>query len=339
MLGSIETGEKRTLLQGAGFARYLPSGHFVYGVGWGDAPLRARPFDLSTLELGDPVVELPEQSRPFSFSATGIFVRQVPSVHRTRPLWLDREGEVVAEVRGPCYGGLSLSPDSERLAFECRFISPLGGRQDIGVWDFDSEVMSTLAYGHEKFSPLWSPDGGVLAYLQIHPETGEDIWLLPMEGDREPRSYLVTAAHESAPRFSPDGHWIAYHSDETGNWHLFVRPYSGPDPKMAVSTVAGGWPLWSRDGMELFHMTMHRTAMMVIDVADEPTLTTSPPRVLFEAPRNAKYYATRRAHPFDVPPDGNGFVSMGTITEPPATELYVVVNWFDELKRLAPREQ
>ena len=93
-----------------------------------------------------------------------------------------------------------------------------------------------------------TPDGGVVAFMK-----NSEIWTLEMEGDREPQPFIISPNAELYPKFSPDGKWIAYVSNELGPMNVYVSPYPKPDVKYLVSEEeSGGQPVWSPDGTELF---------------------------------------------------------------------------------------
>ena len=108
----------------------------------------------------------------------------------------------------------------------------------------------------------WRPDGKILAFHQQNPNTNSDIMTLPIEGDEksgwkpgEPKPFVNTAFSEVQPVFSPDGRWLAYSSNESGDYDLYVRPFPGPGGKWQVSSGGGNYPKWSRNGKELFYRT------------------------------------------------------------------------------------
>ena len=144
---------------------------------------------------------------------------------------------------------------------------------------------------------------------------------------------MASPGHECCAVFSPDGNWLAYVSDELGRTHVYVRPYPGPDVKFLVSEEAegGGEPVWSPDGTELFYRSGNR--MMVVSVQTESTFRAGRPEVLFEGlyrttghPAGLQYY--------DISPDGQRFLMIKRDEDP--AQINVVLNWFEELKRLVP---
>lgn len=178
----------------------------------------------------------------------------------------------------------------------------------------------------------FSRDGRFLAFSEIHPETGWDLWVLPFDGDRKPAPFLRTPFDEAQPTFSVDGRWIAYTSNESGRFEVYAQPYPGPGRKIQASLSGGIEPLWSRDGRELFFRSGNR--MLAVPVRREPDLALGTPQVLFES------RAFRDTDPefrqYDEAPDGR-FVMIadepsGT-TQPP---LRLVLNWLSELAGLDP---
>ena len=151
------------------------------------------------------------------------------------------------------------------------------------------------------------------------------------------RPFLKTRAKEELARFSPDGRWVAYRSDESGQLEIFVQRFPGPGPKWQVSTEGGSEPRWSRSGRELFYrqddkVNRQNDKMMVVDVETAPTFRAGRPRVLFEG----QFYDFG-INCYDVSPDGSRFIM---IKEDPAelgpAHVNVVLNWFEDVKRRVP---
>ena len=109
----------------------------------------------------------------------------------------------------------------------------------------------------------WSPDGRFLLYRSIDPKTGSDIWALPLDGDRKPFPVVQTNFDERDGQFSPDGKWIAYQSNESGRFEIYVQPFPGPGGKSQVSTNGGAQVRWRRDGKELFYIALDGRLMAV----------------------------------------------------------------------------
>ena len=188
---------------------------------------------------------------------------------------------------------------------------------------------------------MWSPDGQALAFVEGRPETGNDVWVLPVQGDRQPRAIIQTRFSEAHPDFSPDGRWLAYASDESGLSEVYVQPYPGPGPRQQVSTGGGMGPAWSRDGRELFYTTPQSfggqatpTKMMVVAVSLRPTFTAGHPRMLFQG----RYGATGIIRGYDVTADGRRFLMVQQKERPPvsAADMILVQDWVEELKSRVP---
>jgi Tol biopolymer transport system component len=191
-----------------------------------------------------------------------------------------------------------------------------------------------LVAEYNQIPTSWSPDGEVLAFTETHPTTGEDILLLELGGERQVRPYLRTPSDESEASFSPNGRWVAYTSDETGRHEVYVQPFPGPGGKWQISTEGGAEPLWAPNGQELFYRNGEK--MMAVAVETETGFTADKARVLFEG-----RYVSRG--PLGLPQycissDSQRFLMIQEEEQMAPTQLHAVVNWFDELERLAPEE-
>jgi serine/threonine-protein kinase len=219
------------------------------------------------------------------------------------------------------------SPDGERIAFSA------GEDPDLQWIPADGSATAQLLL-QEKDTQLpssWSPDGRILAFYEIDPKTARDIWAMKIDGDAAPTPILVTEFNEHSPMFSPDGRWLAYVSDESGREEVYVRPYPGPGAKHAVSTEGGREPAWSPDGRELFYRSGNK--MIVAPVETAPDFTAGTPRVLFEGPY-IMYLGG--GNNYDVTADGRRFLMIRRELGPAPTQINVVLNWTEELKRLVP---
>ncbi len=183
---------------------------------------------------------------------------------------------------------------------------------------------------HTQVPHSWSPNGQVLAFQDVDP-AGSDTWILNIR-DRKPQRLLQTPFLKTNPRFSPDGRWIAYESSQSGRNEIYVRPYPGPGGQSQISIDGGSEPVWSPTGRELFYRNGNK--MMAVPILTEPRFSVGTPQMLFEAP-----YASVpvRVPNYDVSADGQRFL-MIKATEPTTTptQINVVVNWIEELKRRVP---
>jgi eukaryotic-like serine/threonine-protein kinase len=219
------------------------------------------------------------------------------------------------------------TPDGKRIAFKGSgnrlFWQPADGS---GA----AEPLTNSELSGNNVPGSWTPDGQVLAFMEINPSTGYDIFTLPLK-DRKPQPFIRTPSLETAPRFSPDGRYIAYASDESGRLEIYVRPYPGPGGKWQISTEGGSEPVWNPKGRELFYRVGKK--MMAVDVATEGAFSAGKPKVLFEG----TYVPTPRSFPdYDVSPGGQRFLMLKADEEATPTQINVVLNWFEELKQKVP---
>jgi len=221
------------------------------------------------------------------------------------------------------------TPDGKRIAFQSNKEGPPKLFWQLADGSGGLERLTTSEYIHAPMS--WSPDGQLLAFIEINPTTGYDIWVLRV-GDRRTHAFLRMPFNESAPRFSPDGHWLAYISDESGQYEVYVQPYPGPGGKWQISTEGGTEPVWNPNGRELLYRSGDK--MMAVEITMQPSFSAGKPKVLFEGP----YVPTPATFPnYDVSPDGRRFLMVKPDEqEQAATQINVVLNWFEELKRRVP---
>jgi eukaryotic-like serine/threonine-protein kinase len=175
-----------------------------------------------------------------------------------------------------------------------------------------------------KIALDWSHDGKYLLYDVNDPKTKADLWYLPMkEGDRKPVRYLATEFNEGQARFSPDGRFVAYTSDESGAAEIYVRTFPDPSGKWQVSKNGGAYPRWRRDGKELFYLA-GGTRIMAVDVTTGATFQSGEPKVLLDARVPAGY---------DVTADGKRFLIATSSGDGAADPITVVLNWQAGLKK------
>ncbi|MFY9529704.1 MAG: protein kinase [Candidatus Acidiferrales bacterium] len=231
-------------------------------------------------------------------------------------------------------GNTNLNPawtlDGKRIAFNSNKEGPRNVFWQLADGSGGLERLTTSEYPHVPSS--WSPDGQLLAFIEVNPTTGLDIWVLRL-GDRKAQPFLRTRFNETSPRFSPDGRWLAYISDESGRYEIYVQPYPGPGGKWQISTEGGTEPVWNPNGRELFYRSGDK--MMAVDIASQPSFAAGTPRMLFEG----QYEPTPATTPnYDSPPDGQRFLMLKPVEQAQAapTQMNVVLNWFEELKRRVP---
>jgi len=184
----------------------------------------------------------------------------------------------------------------------------------------------------------WSRDGRWVLYHEVAPGTQRDLWVLPAtpEGksalDATPRPYLRTPSDERWGRFSPEAppRWVAYQSDETGRWEVYIQAFPAPRLATRISTGGGQYPQWGADGHELFYVSPDNKLMAVSLKTGADTVELSTPRELFPLPAVDVGWNL-----YDLTPDGGRFLVLAT-PEQAAQPLTVIVNWSALLKKEAP---
>jgi serine/threonine-protein kinase len=181
----------------------------------------------------------------------------------------------------------------------------------------------------------FSPDGSLLLLNVLNlgdtrsANTNWQIFVLPLRGERKLRPFLQTRFTDFGARFSPDGQWVAYVSNESGRDEVFVRPFPGAGAKWQISTEGGSEPRWSRSSRELYYRVGDK--MMIVDIETKPTFRPRRPRTLFEG----RYYDIDEA--YDVAPDGTRFLMIKEdLAESGPVHVNVVLNWFEEIRRRLP---
>ena len=235
------------------------------------------------------------------------------------------------------------TPDGQRIVYSSQ---EKGGAPNLwwiradGVGDAQRLTQSkNLA----QFQESWSPDGKVLAFRQLNSGTGNDIMTLPIEGNEksgwkpgEPKPFVNSAFNEIEPAFSPDGRWLAYRSDESGSFEVYVRPFPGPGGKWQVSTGNGFFPRWSRNGKELFYRTRDSKIMVAPYTAYGDSFRADKPQLWSPGQftdRGLGFYN------FDLHPDGKRFAVLkatGTEQAAAVNKVSFIFNFFDELRRRVP---
>jgi len=223
------------------------------------------------------------------------------------------------------------SPDGKRVLFswhksleENLFWQPYDGSAPM-------ERLTTSEYS--QLAGSWSSDGKTVAMVEFHPDTLYDIAVLDARSERV-TPFMNSRFSEIYPEFSPDGRWIAYTSDESNRDEVYVRPFPGPGMKQQVSSEGGVMPLWARNGKQLFYRWQEQ--VWAVDVQTDGGFTASKPRLLFEKPGYGSGAEPIRT--YDLSLDSQRFLMVkGEQMKPvPVTEMILVQNWFEELKRLVP---
>jgi len=373
---TIKDGQLKNLVRGSTEARYLPTGHLVYlrDGRLMAAPLDLARLELlgQPIEVMSGVRQQTYNGTgAFSCSTAGtcIYIGGGTAASRTVAI-VDRTGTARTLPLPPkSYSYPRFSPSGDKISLWIQQF-----RCDIEVYDVVRGATTRLTTDFDNHYPVWTPDGQQITYvtdtsgpglyeivtrpangggsekpvsptpLRLGPvaapswsPTGVlayvdngNILVMPRPGEGKPQPFETSKFTESEPAFSPDGHWLAYVSDESGRLDVYVRPYPGPGEKYPISTAGGSEPVWAHNGRELFFRNGDQ--MMVVDIGVGPSFKTSRPRVLFTFARSASGYTS-----YDVSPDGQSFVKLNSGEEDrAATQITVVMNWQEELKRLVP---
>ena len=387
---SLESGEERVLLPGV-HARYIRTGHLVYGVG---GVLLAIPFDQEALEVMGGPVPLVEDVRQapmqYAVSDSGSLVYLSGSqteILRTL-FWVDREGTEEAINAPPrTYRYPRLSPDETRIAVDVRDET---STEDIWIWDLARETFEKLTLDPNRDThPVWTPDSQRVIFgsnrgggernlywqaanraeepqllvegtiedvpMAISPDamrlvfregnSSYDLMVLMLDEERQTEPLVETTYSEITADISPDGRWIAYDSDESGQREVYVRPFPNiSDSRQPISSGGGTRPLWSRDGQELFYMKTDGpgAVLMSVRVGEGESWSADRPTALFEGPYfyNDAPRAMGVVRTYDVSRDGRFLMMKNSSTseggEIQRPQINIVLNWFEELKERVP---
>ena len=186
--------------------------------------------------------------------------------------------------------------------------------------------------GEERLAPIdthvhigsWSRESKLLVFESFGATSNREIWILPLEGDRKPYPYLRTNFDNRAPALSPDGHWLAYQSDESSRTEVYVQKFPGPGEKNQISTEGGTSPVWARNGRELFYRNVNK--QMAVDISMKAGFAAGKPRVLFES---ATWVGLAGPN-YDVTPDGRRFIAVEAGKDEAARPIHIVLNWTAE---------
>ena len=228
----------------------------------------------------------------------------------TRDLWMYdvKTGDRTSVASGPAdENWLIWSPDGQRVAF-----NSFGATLDLYQADAGSGTPELLLRTGDALWPVsWSPDGQRLLVVTNSVGTGNDIWVLPLTGDREPTPLFRTLAAENWATFSPDGRWIAYSSSDTGVSEVYVTRFPATGQRWQVSSGGGTATRWRNDGRELYFVSPDRWLVaMPVDGTGEQ-FETGPAQRLFET-----RYPYPPFHSFDVSADGQRFLVNTAVASP-----------------------
>jgi Tol biopolymer transport system component len=175
----------------------------------------------------------------------------------------------------------------------------------------------------------WSPDGRFMMYHRRDPETGRDLWVLPREGERTPRVLLKAPFDQAAGDISPDGRWVAYQSNESGRYEIYVRPFlpfaSTPAGQWQVSTSGGMFAKWRPDGREVFYNSPNGEMMAVSVSVAAGTPEFGSPTMLFRPRIYGNGADNVLGRQYDVSADGRFLIN--TVPDEVASPITLIQHW------------
>jgi serine/threonine protein kinase/dipeptidyl aminopeptidase/acylaminoacyl peptidase len=217
------------------------------------------------------------------------------------------------------------SPDGSRVVFDSDRKGHLDLYQKASSGAGPEEVL--LQDNLDKYPESWSPDGRFILYSTFGAPTGLRMFMLPLFGDRRPIPFQHTQFNETSGRFSPDGRWVAYQSNESGRLEIYVAPFPGPGGKWQISTAGGQYPQWRRDGNEIFYLAPGN-ALMVAEVNGKgSSVEVGAVKPLFQT------RATGRNERYAVSADGQRFLVNTAPEQSASAPITVVLNWTAGLKK------
>jgi Tol biopolymer transport system component len=309
--------------------------------------------------------------RRFSVSDDGVLVWQASWEREYQLTWFDREGKQIGVASAPetvtTGQDPHISPDGKRLlikrsqplqtlwVIDLEKNAPLRITSDFGqipIWSPDG---STIAYSSNggltvkpanglgnpeviwpgtNFPYSWSPDGRYIIFHRRGVKSRMDMYAVSMSGERKESLLLNSPFDEQAPQISPNGKWLAYSADDTGNYEIYIQAFEdgklGPDRKI-ISTTGGFMPVWRKDGSELFFIARDGQMMVSSVKAGGNTFEFSTPKALFKT--RMLGLGGGNNHEFDVSPDGQRFLIGTLVGDSKAQPPTVILNWSALIKK------
>jgi len=304
----------------------------------------------------------------FSASSSGLLVTQRARESVSQLVWYDRNGHEVGVATKPgVYGNIALSPNGRFVATD--ITDPVSQNTDVYTFAVDTGEAKRLTFDPAIDSmPVWSPDGKQILFGNNHEpkfdlylknsdgaeeekmipqdgadrfpndwsrdgkyilfERGADLWYESV-GDLKPAQFLKAVSTLKTARFSPDGKWVAYSSNESGKWEIYVTTFPDAHGKWQVSTGGGTQPRWRGDGKELFYLSPD-DKLVAVPVKTGANFDTGTPTALFQASPRETVAATSEQFFYDVSQDGQKFL-INTQLKSAIRPMSVVLNWPSKL--------
>jgi eukaryotic-like serine/threonine-protein kinase len=373
---SFNSGKRKVLIEGGSSGRYIPGGYLSYARNGTLFVVGFDPKRLEIKGTPTPVIEgvmtgASNGDAVYTVSNNGTLVYQPGTFSpRLRNLvWMDRTGKTtnVTDDLKP-YSSPAISPDGKQIALTLE-----GSSYDAWVYDLQRATLTKVTFGADDYNPHWSPDGKMLAYhssksgsvqvyvkhgivqgdevkvtdspeykqfygwtpdgrevifSRLNKDKGYDLFAAPVQGDHKPRLLVEGgpfAKHDAS--LSPDGRWLAYVSDESGQDEIFVQSMSDPNMRAQISSGVAAAPRWAPSNNELFFVA--KDGFMSVKFAPGTALNPGKPVKLF--------YDKRLWNGYDVAADGRFVVAVEADDKATASQLNVILHWFEELKQAQPK--
>jgi eukaryotic-like serine/threonine-protein kinase len=384
MAASIDGANPKLVLERAFDARYVQSGHLIYGVGPSLMAVRFDPKTASATGHARPVLQQVRRGVGPSFGTSYVAVSETgtlaymppysPNRQLRRLVWVDRNGHeepILSEPRP--YTGPRIAPNGNEIAFSIR-----DGGDDIWILNTTTKRLRQLTSdAAPNYVPAWSPNSKRVVFASLVDGTTLRVFSQAADGSGSPepvappasgpgfpfdvlrdgrilygdladigvlspneRHWLIRSpATETNADLSPDQRFIAYQSDRTGQFEIYVRSLDNIDAgEWPISRQGGISPRWSADGKEIFYWRANgaTASVMAARVVPNATFQTEgPPQELFSGAFDAPGWEWDPM--FDVAPDGR-FLMMKAHGTPLRPQITIVTNWLEELKRLVPTQ-
>jgi serine/threonine-protein kinase len=367
-LVSITDGAVRELVTGGVQPRILPSGQLVLARAGGlsavDFDLDRNEVRGRLTPVQEGVFTESRGLVHYDISTTGTLVYAPGGVTNLSELvWVDGSGEVEALGLPPqVYGDFQLSPDGSRLA-----VTIAGNRTEVWIFDLERGSRRRMSGESGGYHPVWSPDGERIAYrlqeadpirvvwqavdggpetslLRIHPAASPYVWspthgvilsgspvdivAVDPDSDGDPQEVFSTSATAWGPAVSPDDRWMAYTSDESGQFEVYVRPMLAEGRTWTVSVDGGEEPIWSSQGDRLFYR--NGDSWYAVDMGSGGALRPGTPQLVVQGP-----YLNVSGRSFDVSEDGRRLLLLRPVSETARPDrLDVVIGWLSQVDRI-----
>jgi len=281
--------------------------------------------------VGSPIKALVPQGPRLSPDGTRLAIARVDRPSENSDIWvIDLLRNLPTRLTSdPDYESSPVwSPDSNRIVF--RGADNLYQKAANGTGTKETVLQ---VEGNQIGPRDWSSDGRFLIYAERAVKTNGDVWVLPLTGDRHPYPIMNSEFDERETQLSRDGHWLAYVSDESGDYEVYVQAFNADGKlgrnKVPVSTGGGNQPRWRRDGQELFYIAANGQMMAVAVKSNGSALEAGTPKALFKTRMFKEHNVP--VFDYDVTADGQRFL-IGTLAGE-ATPVSVILNWTAERKK------